>query len=1329
MKKDEGLGTRIWLEDWEQASGGASIQPSFYKFNLKITELSKLKAYAKENKYKLDEVSFAAWGILLNKLCTAEIVVTGISTASLTTKSASSTGIIKPIISEAESSKTIKQFISSIKKQKIDITSKKTDEVKEINYLYLTKSKTKSKQSIAVARYALSLFHDAKQAGKFTFIYNPQLFNIKTIETIANYYQTILLSLCLEPKRKVTDIQMMPDKVLKKVTRDWATPLYPNTVTLSKPVYELVDDFARFNPDKLALSFQQTNISFAEMTQAIDKLAAFFLKQGVMPEDKVAVLMDRTPSLIIAMFAIYKAGGIFVPINPKYPQERTQFVLEDSQAKFLLVNSRNKLSEEFKGKSIELPLNWLHLPAANELDTLPAVDLNRTAYIIYTSGTTGKPKGVMIRHASLTNLTAWYQTCFKMNKNDRASQMASQGFDTYICETVPVLGCGASVHIVDDNIKLTPTLFFEWLRAEEITIGDLPTAYAQMLFTLPWPDTLKLRMLKIGGESCTRYPDKKYSFDIWNVYGPTESTIEATFYKMYEANQEPSKKNKVRTPSIGKILANCTTYIVDKYLNAVAPGIAGELLIGGICLSSGYFNRDELTKERFIRNPFSTKPNEFLYRTGDLAAWLPDGNIKFIGRIDNQVKIRGYRIELGDIENVISKHPDVREVAVIAKESPNGQKSIIAYVVPNLDKERFLFQERCLLSIGNAHFVEAITEDISRYGIALTGITDTIPIGQKVKLHLKLPGFNEGNDISARLIWQANNRAGFVFDLTDKEQVIISKCIDHFLSSHNIMDLVLSASAKRSLRKALHKKLPEYMVPATFVTLTEFPLTFSGKVDLKALPPPDDYEQILRKQFIAPSTETEKKLTNIWRTILDKKEIGMEDNFFDIGGNSLKAAELSVNIMNEFNISVPAQILFDLSYVPILAEYIDTRGEQYRTQSYVQDEIDRDVILPENIIPAGKLAAHIDQPQNILLTGAGGFLGVFMLNELLQSTNAKIYCLVRKSEFESAATRLMSTIKNFGLDDSLSLANRRIIAVPSDLGLDRFGISHDHYESMANKIDTIFHCGAQVNIMASYNKLRTSNVQGTLEIIKFAMHAQDKPIHYVSTLSSAYLKDENGALAEEYPSQHYEELFGGYAISKWVSERLLTELKDRGAPINIYRSGYISGSSTTGNTSMNDALLLLMKGCMELGYAPEFHEKITILPVDFVSKAIISLSMLEPAESHIYHVDHPTGIMWTDLVAWLNQYGYSIKLIPMSEWQKKLRTIDKDNALYPFLPYYLALPENYRSPDVRTDKASKALKHFGISYPEINDKLLNTYFDYLVGQGFYKKPEKKKTSV
>lgn len=1311
MEINEGLTTRLWLEEYKNQASAPSQKSHYQTTRLKLSkkQITALNSYLQKNKITWKQLISAAWGLLLNRFSSTDSIVFGYLESSSTQ--------ILPITSLLNGKLSIKAFIAKFRRSLEKKPSRSTiGLIEEIRYLLLVKGAQKSKKyqsMIDPSRFPLILSVDKKLSATITLQYNSTSFSEQNSKHILQYLVFFLLEIVANKTKLICKLNSISEEEKQQILRDWNHPIYHFTThPLLGCCHDLFLEQALLKPDNLFIQHNDTQLTYREMDKASTALATQLIEEyRIKLGDRVCVLMDRTPDLLIAMLAIFKSGAIYVPINPKYPDERIEFILDDSQPTCSLVNDKAKLPENYREKLISLNQSWHHLQIASDIK-LPEVDSESIAYIIYTSGTTGKPKGVMIRHKSLTNLIAWYRSCFEVTEKDRSVQFASQGFDTFLCETIPYLASGASIHIVDDNIKLTPPLFFEWLDKNKITISDLPTSYAQMLLSMAWPSSISMRIMKMGGETVTHYPTQKLPFDVWNGYGPTEITIEATYFKLYDAKTATPPFKHI-PPPIGKPITNVETYIVDSYLQPVPVGICGELLIGGAGVAVGYLNREDLTKEKFIPHIFKPNTNEKLYRTGDLARWLPDGNIEFMGRIDHQVKIRGFRVELGDIEHAISQHTDVHEVVVLAKENLNNEKSLIAYVVPNLDKQRYLYQERCLLSINQNKYIEVVTEDISKSGVALSGVTESFDIGQAIQLHLKLPGFTDAKLLNGNIIWQQDNRCGIAFDLNDEEKVIITKSIEYYISSHNVMELVLSASAKRNLRKALRKKLPDYMVPSVFVSLLEFPLTFSGKIDVKALPPPQEFEQILQQEYIAPKTDTEKKLTTIWSNILHRKSISMSDNFFDIGGTSLSAAELSVAILNQFNISIPAKILFDLSYIPILAEYIDTRGEKYNDQSIIQEEIQRDCILHDNIIPTNKLSKHIHQPEHILLTGAGGFLGIYMLRELLKTTQAKIYCLIRKGEFESAAKRLISTLKRFNLNDEISLNDRRIVIIASDLSLDHFGMPLELYTSLINKIDLIYHCGAQVNIMASYNKLRGSNVKGTLEVIKFATTGMDKPIHYISTLSSAYLKDANGSLAEEFPDEHYDELFGGYAISKWVSERLLNEIKNRGLPISIYRSGYISGQSDTGMTNLNDALLMLIKGSIQLGYAPDFEEKITILPVDFVSHAIVEISLAFPDASAVYHIDHPKGILWSDLVAWINDYGYQVKIIPLKEWKQKLLSIPQDNALFPFLPYYLALPDNYRPPLVNTEKASQALQKINIAYPKLDDALLSIYFDYL----------------
>lgn len=1332
---DYASSTNLWLENYDipvriKNENSASFLIEKKQVNIALNK--NLNNLSKKINISIENIILGAWGLLLNKFSGTDTIAFGYgSTSGMTKKNLSILSPLLPIRSNINENETIQSYLQGLTHQLSQslkhIKSIPNEEKSKNIYHYLilmTDKKNKKTQfPLSLDRYPLILIVKSTKNIQFELIYNKCKFTKNSVVNILKHLMVILECFTIDSGQSPAYISILTgeekklllprsDKSKKKIKS-----IYPDVC-----VHELLYKQAEKNPDKLAVQYQNTFLTYRQLNELSNQLANVLLKKGIKPGDTVAVFLERTPAIIIAMFAAFKIGAIYVPISPKYPDDRIQFILTDSNAEIILVNNTDRMRKEFVSKSLIFNDDFGLLKNESSKNIKNIISPQQVAYAIYTSGTTGQPKGVLIRHTSLVNLAEWYVSCFSITHKDRVSQFATQGFDTFFCETIPTFACGASLHMIDENSKLTPTLFLPWLEKEKITICDLPTAYAQVLFTLNFPKNLCLRLLKVGGESLTHYPQKTIPFDLWNIYGPTETTVEATYVKVVEANVAPEKqKMKHMPPPIGVPIQNSEMYVVDKHHQLVPFGVVGELLIGGRCVSVGYLNRPQLTREKFIRNMFNDDSNDHLYRTGDLVRWLSDGNLEFIGRIDHQVKIRGYRIELSEIETTISQYPDVREVVVLAKDDVSGQKNLIAYLVADLNKLRIPYQERCLVTFDEIKFIDLITEDLSKEGVAVSGLADDLQLGQKLRINLKLPGLSDAMWLEAIAIWQDGHRAGFKFSDTGRQKEFLEKSIEYYLSTHNLMQTLQSASTKRNLRRALKKKLPEYMVPTAFSYLTEFPLTFNGKVDLKALPLPQDFDRLLERKYVEARNQTEKKLVKMWNELLNQKQISITDNFFDLGGNSLLVSKLSVMITQEFDISVPAKVFFDLPFIPILAEYIDSKGEKYTFNSAVQEEIRHDAILSDNIHPLLHKNKFIQKPRGILLTGAGGFLGIYLLRELLKSTDAKIYCLIRKGGFESAAKRLIENIEHYGLSQEVSLSNRRIVIIASDIGLDRFGIPEEQYNNMAENVDMIFHCGAQVNTMAAYTALRNSNVQGTIEIIKFATYKINKAIHYISTLSAAYMMDEKHCFAEEFPDANPEQLSGGYAVSKWVSERLLTQLKSVNLPVCIYRSGYILGQSDTGITNTNDALLLLIKGCIQLGYAPSWKEKITLLPVDFVSKAIVEIGLHANDESDVFHVDHHQGMLWTDLVAWLNDYGYKIKLCNHEKWLELLTTITDKNALFPFLPHYLAQKTEPHTPDTAMDKSLNNLKSLGIEYPKIDDALLRRYMNYLCGIGFMPK--------
>jgi len=1269
------------------------------------------KAWLKAKKITPSEFYNAVFGILCHRFMGRDSVTYGFAHAYKSKNTLYSNNKINFVTSNIDSTLTVAHYIKTASKR-----LKKSTDTYNARYLLMQKSvelRSKKHIKLSIDQYPFILMFDTRKIGALTIYYHTLRFESHDIKSIADHIIEIIQALCQSTSQYITQLPVLTSKE----HAFYYDQLMARTVTgqfnLNESIGQIFCNTAKRYPHTYAVYDQHHKLSYQELDALSSILANYLSRQQVKPGNVVGVYSNRNVLLIVYMLAILKIGAVFLPINAKLPHVRINYILENSRPKVLLSDQSIDFSDVFNGQHITLTSLDKIQALSDQLDqfSLPPLTSDKLAYIVYTSGTTGYPKGVMIAERSLINLTNWYVSNFSISVKDRASQFAQQGSDAFFCETIPFLLIGASIHIVDDQIKLTPYSFFEWLYQNKITICDIPTAYAKVLLALQWPAISSLRILKIGGESINRYPEHIYSFDIWNTYGPSETTIETTFKKIYTAYSSPNDQRHFDSPTIGKSLPNTTIWVVDQHNQLVPHGVVGELLIGGMQLAKGYVNNPEKTREKFIPHLFTHQANEQLYRTGDLVKVATNGDLEYIGRVDDQVNIRGFKVKPTEIESMISQHPEVRDVAVIVKETYNREQNLLAYIVPDLDHQRFVYQERCLLAVKD-RCIEALTENISKGGLKLSSVNELCTIGDAVLVTLRLPGVSRESSLRGSIIWKQNNQCGIAFDLNDEEKKMVSRSIEFYLSAQNTQDILARSAIQRNLKTILKQKLPAYMVPTSVISLIDMPLNLSGKVDKRSLPEPEQYLQ-RDNVIITPHTEKEKKLYEIWCDLLHKQQISLADSFFDLGGNSLLVAELSIKILETFGTLIPINVLFDLPYLSIQAEYLETGGTKYNTQSHVQELIEKDLQLPEHLCAIGQLSPHLSSPKNILLIGVDEFLGVFLLKSLLENTDATLYCMIRKNDFESPAESLITIVEQFKLQDDINLSNRRIVLLGGDLTAENFGLSSHLYQILAQKIDLIYHCGRKVNTMASYDVLRVANVFGMMELIKFATHVVDKPIHYISTLFAAYQHNAQGQLYEALPTTNYDHLSGGYALSMWVSERLLTEIQQRGLPVTIYRCGYLGGSTKTGATNLNDSLLMLIKGCIQLGLAPIINEKITFLPVDFVSLAITSISLKSPKRSAVYHVDHPIGITWLDMVAWINQYGYKIQLISLLRWQKMLSMISKQNAIYPLLPYYLSIKEDDITQAVDLQHFMQALTACHLTCPDIDSKLLTLYFGYL----------------
>lgn len=462
-----------------------------------------------------------------------------------------------------------------------------------------------------------------------------------------------------------------------KLKTERITMLTENETT---PVPSLVATQAQMNPNSIALVSADETVTYGELERRSTQLAHNLQSLGAGPEVLVGLALERSPEFVIATLAIMKSGAAYLPIDLAHPTERLHFIMKDADVRLLV--TQEKFADRFRDSGVKTVVLDADLSGI-EQQPIQAhqPDLDSLAYVIYTSGSTGRPKGVEITHRNLAHLISWHLRAFQVGPSARATFQAGVGFDAAVWETWPYLAVGAAIYFPDESTRLSADALRDWLISHKITISFVPTALAEQMISRAWPADSALRFLLTGADTLQRYPLPGLPFSFVNNYGPTECTVVTTsgVIKAEKIHEGP--------PSIGKPIDRVRVLILDEQRREVPRGAKGEIYIGGAGVARGYRNRADLTAERFVADPFGDESSR-LYRTGDLGRFLPNGEIVFLGRIDDQIKIRGYRIELNEINAVLNEHPSVQTSVVTVREDSVGDKRLVAYLVLRADSQR-----------------------------------------------------------------------------------------------------------------------------------------------------------------------------------------------------------------------------------------------------------------------------------------------------------------------------------------------------------------------------------------------------------------------------------------------------------------------------------------------------------------------------------------------------------------------------------------------------------------------------------------------------------------
>ncbi|STX38341.1 non-ribosomal peptide synthetase [Legionella feeleii] len=1067
----------------------------------------------------------------------------------------------------------------------------------------------------------------------------PECFASTLLPRFFNYCEKLLDN----PLQLLSKFDLTFTRERKQVLSEFnqTTQIIPEDKTL----VDLFEEQVQRTPERIALVFEDIRLTYKELNKKANQLAHYLTNHHqVKPDDLIALLLERNEHTIIAILAVLKAGGAYIPLDLSYPLERIEYILDETQAKMVLVNEvhLNKLIptvvhkdciyQSMLNKIDIIPIDskkvqneFLELDISNIITADTSANL---AYVIYTSGTTGKPKGVMVEHKSVINtLWALKQVYKRRSVNPevplKITAFTSYAFDVSVSEFFVPLLHGDELHLLSNTLRKDILATSKYINDNQINYVYLPPVLLANLPRIKYPS---LEAIIYAGEPCDSQTAHYWSnkTKLYNYYGPTETSIYATGLQI-----EVDEVNL-----IGKPIANTTAYVLSQEMMPQPIGIIGELYIGGHGLAKGYLHQRELTNERFITNPFQTDDekiqsiNARLYKTGDLVRWCPDGNLEYIGRNDFQIKIRGYRIELGEIESVLNGYPDIKQAIVLVRNL--------------IDSEDGLTSHKYLVG----------------YYIA-----------------------------------------------------------DEKISEHKIHEY-------------LALQLPDYMQPSALVHLSQFPVTPNGKLDRAALPTP---ELTLFSNYIPPTNDKETLVCNAFSKILALPKVGIEDDFFKLGGNSISAislvadlqANFNVNVMDIFNLKTPRKIVQDIPFIKdnlrknlekIRSDY-ELRSTIFYDEQPFQSKLDgyfqsiRQLEINRNKAPIS----------NILLTGATGFLGCNILKTLLMETEYSIFLLVRANSDEEAFERVNKKFEFYFEQNLHQIYNKRLFVYAGDIEKKDLGVSKETYQTLVTQIDSIIHSAALTKHYGEYDIFYLANVQATNHLLELSLLTKLKYFHYISTISvlnEGYIPNcDYYVFTEDDAGDNLEERSNIYVKTKYEGEKVVMKFRKQGVKGNIYRVGNLAFNVSNYQAQENiDENGFFTRLCCLIDLkmvAPEISLE-EISPVDLTAQAIVKLFDNENLSNSTFHVFNPTPWNFGEFLT--QDETFNVKMVPINQF---ITTIinELDNPKYHhsielFLLHRRWLNEQHHYSThirIQQDRTDAILKQMGFEWTPIINEAISKY--------------------
>ncbi|KAM7211702.1 hypothetical protein V8F06_012916 [Rhypophila decipiens] len=1093
--------------------------------------------------------------------------------------------------------------------------------------------------------------------------------------------------------------------------------------------------------------------TYKQIYEASNTLAWYLHKAGVTNGDVVMIWAHRSVDLVVAFMGILSSGATLTVLDPAYPPARQKIYLEVSQPRALLRIGRATdengplapLVQAYIDNDLQLKTEVPELRLRDDgslyggeedgkdifaevrslASTPPPVivgpDSNPT--LSFTSGSEGRPKGVLGRHYSLVYYFTWMAERFNLSSESRYTMLSGIAHDPVQRDIFTPLFLGAQL-LVPSREDIQHEKLAEWARDHKPTVTHLTPAMGQILVGGATAEFPSLQTVFFVGDvlttrDCRALRRLAVNANIINMLGSTETQRAVSYYEIPSRARDPDFLDTLKeTVPAGKGMKNVQLLVVNRENRSqlCKVGEVGEIYFRAAGLAEGYLGDPELTDKKFILNPFVDNnkwveadqalnknepwrkyykgPRDRLYSTGDLGRYLESGDVECLGRADDQVKIRGFRIELNDIDSNLSQNPLIRDCKTLVRRDRNEEPTLVSYIVPE-DRE----WRRWLSDRGLA--------DVEDEGVEMGPVT----------VYLK------------------------------KFRRLQTEVRDH-----------------------LSTRLPTYAVPTIYIVLNKLPLNPNGKVDKPNLPFPDVSERVEEAseedvKNWESLTDTEKAVAQKWADLirgLNPQTIKRENSFFDLGGHSLLAQQFLLDVRKTLGTDVSINTLYEHPSLAGFSAQVDKllgqdtsgvtaeAGEAAYAKSL--DELLNQ--LPEKYQSASLEALESADQLTVFLTGATGFLGAFLIRDILErkARNIRVIAHIRGVK-ESAAglERLKRSLKGYGLWKEEWAP--RLSAVVGDLSKPNLGMDDETWQKVAQEADYVVHNGASVHWVKRYQDMMASNVLSTVDAMKLCNEGKAKVFCFVSSTSvldtDHYIKlsDEQtstgqGAVMEDDDMDGSRTGLGtGYGQSKWVSEQLVREAGRRGLLGSVVRPGYILGESDTGVCNVDDFLIRMLKGCIQLSARPRIVNTVNAVPVNHVARVVVASALNAlPGGVHVIHVTAHPRLRMSEYLSVLEFYGYNTPEVSYAQWKEELEkfvsagTLEKDQEQHALMPLYHFcmndLPATTRAPEMDDRNAVKVLKADGEKWTGVDDSTgygigrdeLGRYLSYLAEIKFITKP-------